>query len=66
MTIHLAAWTIPLFITVAAIMIAALNVPPQKQWGHFPDYACIIIFAGNLIVALIVSLVSWIVYAFLG
>jgi len=66
MSIQIPIWIIPVLITLMSILVAYLKTPPPENGGYFPDVTPLIVFGYNLIIALLVSLVSWVAYAFLG
>jgi len=63
MTIELELWMIPALITIISILAVWFIVPESDSSGRYPDFGPLFHFAINLIVALIISLVSWIVFA---
>ena len=63
MTIEVGLWIIPTLITVISILAAWFLVPESDTSGRCPDFASLFYFGLNMIVALIISLLSWIIYA---
>ena len=56
MTVTIGYWIIPLIVTVAAFFLAQLN-DPRDQFG--------ISGAINVVLALVVSLIAWLIWAVL-
>jgi len=63
MTIKIGLWIIPLMITIVSIAIAWFKTPEPKHGHYFPDMTPVFTFGLNIIYALAVSLVAWIIYA---
>jgi len=63
MTIEIGLWIIPTLITVISILAAWFIAPESDSSGRYPDFGSLFWLGINLIVALIISLLSWIVFA---
>jgi len=63
MTIDIALWNIPVFITVTSIVAAFFFVKEDKSSGFLSGVSAVFSLGLNLIVALVISLLSWVVYA---
>lgn len=62
MTIEIGLWIIPTLITVISVLAAWFIVPESDSSGRCPDFGSLFWLGFNLIVALIISLASWIVF----
>jgi len=62
MIIEIGLWIIPTLITVISILVAYFAVPESDSSGRCPDFGSIFWLGINLIAALIISLISWVVF----
>jgi len=63
MTIELGWWLLPLAITIAAYITVWVKCPEKSPGGYIPDVVSPLIGVGMLLIATIVSLAAWLVWA---
>ncbi len=63
MTIELGWWLLPLFITIAAFSYANKTMPPTQPGGYIPDVIGPMIGGVHMLIAAVVSLFSWLIWA---
>jgi len=63
MTITLGSWILPLAVTFLAFAASYALTPAAKPSGYFPDFGPAIIGALLMLLAVVVSLSAWLLWA---
>lgn len=63
MTIEFGWWLIPLIITVITFGWAKRQAPPTSNGSYMPDVVSPMLGAGLMLIAAVVSLVAWLIWA---
>ena len=63
MTIELGWWLIPLAITLISFATAKSKTPPTQPSGYIPDVVSPMIGVGATLIAAVVSLLAWLIWA---
>lgn len=63
MTINIGWWLIPLLVTVVSFTVAVRKAPQDQRGGYVPDVISPMLGAALLLIAAIVSLFAWLIWA---
>ena len=66
MTIEIGYWVIPLVITFVSFVVASMCAKEPSSHGYFPDFGAALLNIIRLAIALIVSLVAWLLWAIIN